>query len=262
MAERSVFAINGPHPSPLPTGRGLRSARGRSISRVAACWPASPPARPCPGAAWPFDSDFRDSAAEICCVRRARRAKDLLDLCIRCGECMKVCPTNVLQPTIFRPAWKVYSRPRLVPRFVFEQSYCEYTCTLCGQVCPTGAIPRLTEEKNPRPISKAYFDHQLCLPWAEKTPCIRCRRCVRRRRRRSRLSTRLRSRARTGGTWNTAAAGRSRLMRRLRHVRVQLHAPGTAGIRVQRLQSPRSGHGVLAEETASSIFALDFCKVR
>ena len=33
----------------------------------------------------------------------------------------------------------------------------------------------LTEElKHPQPTGKSYFDHDLCLPWAEKTPCIRC----------------------------------------------------------------------------------------
>ena len=101
--------------------------------------------------------------------------KTFLNLCIRCGECMKVCPTNVLQPTIFEAGLEGVFSPRLAPRFLFEQSYCEYACTLCGQVCPTGAIPRLTEEaKHARPIGKAYFDHNLCLPWAEKTPCIRC----------------------------------------------------------------------------------------
>ena len=98
-----------------------------------------------------------------------------LNLCIRCGECMKVCPTNVLQPTIFEAGLEGLFSPHLVPRFIFEQSYCEFACTLCGQVCPTGAIPRLAEEaKYARPIGKAYFDHNLCLPWAEKTPCIRC----------------------------------------------------------------------------------------
>ena len=29
--------------------------------------------------------------------------------------------------------------PLLIPRL----GYCEYNCTLCGQVCPTGAIPDL-----------------------------------------------------------------------------------------------------------------------
>jgi Pyruvate/2-oxoacid:ferredoxin oxidoreductase delta subunit len=88
---------------------------------------------------------------------------------------MKVCPTNVLQPAIFEAGFEGVFSPRLAPRYIFEQSYCEYACTLCGQVCPTGAIPRLSEEaKHERPIGKAFFDHALCLPWADKTPCIRC----------------------------------------------------------------------------------------
>ena len=68
--------------------------------------------------------------------------KTFLSLCIRCGECMKVCPTNVLQPAIFEAGLAGMFSPRLVPRLLFEQSNCEYTCTLCSQVCPTGAIPR------------------------------------------------------------------------------------------------------------------------
>ena len=88
---------------------------------------------------------------------------------------MKVCPTNVLQPTAFQAGVEGMFSPRLDPRFLFEQSNCEYDCTLCGQVCPTGAIPRLTvEAKHAHPTGKAYFDHSRCLPWAEQTPCIRC----------------------------------------------------------------------------------------
>ncbi len=101
--------------------------------------------------------------------------RNFLNLCIRCGACMKVCPTNVLQPAVFESGVEGVFSPRLAPRFLFEQSFCQYDCTLCGQVCPTGAIPQLTEEaKHLHPMGKAYFDHSLCLPWAEKTPCIRC----------------------------------------------------------------------------------------
>jgi polyferredoxin len=101
--------------------------------------------------------------------------KTFLNLCVRCGECMKVCPTNVLQPTIFQSGLEGLFSPRMDFRNILEQSFCEYSCTLCGQVCPTGAIPRLAEEaKHAQPNGKAYFDHNRCLPWAEKTPCIRC----------------------------------------------------------------------------------------
>ncbi|MEN6557274.1 MAG: 4Fe-4S binding protein [Thermoguttaceae bacterium] len=98
-----------------------------------------------------------------------------LDLCVRCGECMKVCPTNVLQPSWFEAGLEGAMAPRVAVRLQFERGYCEFACTLCGQVCPTGAIPRLTEEqKKARPIGLAYLDHRRCLPWAESTPCIRC----------------------------------------------------------------------------------------
>lgn len=107
--------------------------------------------------------------------------KNFLSLCIRCGECMKVCPTNALQPTTLEAGLEGIFSPRLRPRFHFEpatseyKDCCEYSCTLCGQVCPTGAIPRLGEmAKHEHPTGKAYFDHSACLPWAQKTPCIRC----------------------------------------------------------------------------------------
>jgi ferredoxin len=101
--------------------------------------------------------------------------KTFLSLCIRCGECMKVCPNNALQPAALEAGVEGVFSPRVMPRLLLEQSYCEYRCTLCGQVCPSGAIPRLSEQaKHDRPIGKAYFDHTRCVPWSEKTPCICC----------------------------------------------------------------------------------------
>ncbi|HEY3321858.1 MAG TPA: 4Fe-4S dicluster domain-containing protein [Planctomycetota bacterium] len=101
--------------------------------------------------------------------------KKFLGLCVRCGLCMKVCPTNVLQPAILQNGIEGLFAPHLAPRAIFEQSYCEYNCNLCGQVCPSGAIPRLSiDEKHKAAIGKAYFDHNRCLPWAKDTSCIRC----------------------------------------------------------------------------------------
>ena len=53
--------------------------------------------------------------------------------------------------------------------------YCEYHCTLCGQVCPTGAIPRLTPADKERTfLGLAWVDTGRCLPYAFATPCIVC----------------------------------------------------------------------------------------
>lgn len=91
--------------------------------------------------------------------------------CVRCGECMKVCSRNALYPVgIMNGLYDVYT-PMLIPRL----GYCEYNCNLCGQVCPTEAIPRLTlAEKQKAVIGRAVIDRNLCLPYAKNTPCLVC----------------------------------------------------------------------------------------
>ena len=94
-----------------------------------------------------------------------------LGRCVRCGECMKVCIGNALQPIWLEAGLEGIFTPRLIGRI----GYCEYNCTLCGQVCPTGAIRRLTrDEKQATIIGRAYFDKNRCLPYASGVPCIVC----------------------------------------------------------------------------------------
>ena len=101
----------------------------------------------------------------------ALEEKEFLKRCVKCGECMKVCTTNGLQPTLLEAGLEGIWSPMLVPRI----GYCEYRCTLCGQVCPTGAIKRLSlEEKAKVKIGLAMIDKGRCLPWAHATPCIMC----------------------------------------------------------------------------------------
>ncbi len=97
--------------------------------------------------------------------------KEFLKRCVKCGECMKVCTTNGLQPALFEAGVEGIWSPVLVPRI----GYCEYRCTLCGQVCPTGAIKKLQlEEKAKVRIGLAMIDKGRCLPWAHARPCIVC----------------------------------------------------------------------------------------
>jgi polyferredoxin len=97
--------------------------------------------------------------------------KEFLQRCVKCGECMKVCITNGLQPTLLEAGLEGIWSPTLVPRI----GYCEYRCTLCGQVCPTGAIKRLQmAEKAKVKIGLAMIDKGRCLPWAHGRPCIVC----------------------------------------------------------------------------------------
>ena len=101
---------------------------------------------------------------------------EFLERCIRCAECMKVCPNNALHPAFFEAGVEGIWTPILIPRI----GYCEHSCVLCGQVCPTGAIQKITEEQKqgvgqkPISIGTAFYDQGRCLPWAMSTPCIVC----------------------------------------------------------------------------------------
>ncbi len=102
--------------------------------------------------------------------------REFLERCIRCAECMKVCPNNALHPAFFEAGVEGLWTPILIPRI----GYCEHSCVLCGDVCPTGAIQKITEEQKlgigqkPISIGTAFFDHGRCLPWSMATPCIVC----------------------------------------------------------------------------------------
>ncbi len=102
--------------------------------------------------------------------------REFLERCIRCAECMKVCPNNALHPAFFEAGVEGIWTPILIARI----GYCEHSCVLCGQVCPTGAIQKITEEQKlgigqkPVSIGTAFYDQGRCLPWAMATPCIVC----------------------------------------------------------------------------------------
>lgn len=108
--------------------------------------------------------------------------KNFLARCVRCGECMKVCPNNALHPTLTEAGLEGLWTPVLVPRI----GYCEPSCVLCGQVCPTGAIWEITQAEKawlpatarpgakPLRLGTAFYDRGRCLPWALATECIVC----------------------------------------------------------------------------------------
>ena len=96
---------------------------------------------------------------------------DFLKKCVRCGECMKVCLRSALYPDLSKGGIYGLFMPVLIPRL----GYCEYNCNLCGQVCPTGAIPNLSlEQKKKSIIGLAAIDKNHCLPYAKKINCLVC----------------------------------------------------------------------------------------
>lgn len=95
----------------------------------------------------------------------------MLTSCVRCGACLRVCPSHGLQPSLIEAGLEGLWTPILAPRL----GPCEYSCHACGQICPTGAIPPLTlAEKRLTPIGKAYIDPVRCLAWSGRGHCIVC----------------------------------------------------------------------------------------
>ncbi len=100
-----------------------------------------------------------------------------LDRCITCGACMKVCPTHVLRPSLSESG----AAGLWTPVLDMANGYCELNCTLCSQVCPTGAIERITiarkrgrEDGEPIKIGTAFVDRNRCLPWSFGRACLVC----------------------------------------------------------------------------------------
>lgn len=94
-----------------------------------------------------------------------------LDRCIRCGECMKACMTNTLQPSLLEAGWEGLWTPRVDLRY----APCEQRCNVCGNVCPTEAIrPLDLEERKHAKMGTAELKHDRCLVWEQDKLCLIC----------------------------------------------------------------------------------------
>ncbi|KPJ78727.1 MAG: 4Fe-4S ferredoxin [Deltaproteobacteria bacterium SG8_13] len=108
--------------------------------------------------------------------------RQFLERCIKCGQCMRICPTNVIQPAGLEAGLEGLWTPVL--NFRIGTSGCQHKCIACGHVCPTAAIrPIDLQERTgqgrfasagPLRIGTAFIDRGRCLPWAMTTPCIVC----------------------------------------------------------------------------------------
>jgi polyferredoxin len=102
--------------------------------------------------------------------------------CIKCGQCMRVCPTNVVQPALWQAGAEGLWTPML--NFRIGTSGCQQNCVACSHVCPTAALRPLSVDERmgrdafapngPLRLGTAFVDHGRCLPWAMDIPCIVC----------------------------------------------------------------------------------------
>jgi len=91
-------------------------------------------------------------------------------LCIRCGNCIKSCPTKII--THHTDYGDLISW--MTPEVDFVNGYCLETCNLCSTVCPTGSITLFSPEaKNRIFMGSAEVIFDKCLLALNKE-CDRC----------------------------------------------------------------------------------------
>jgi ferredoxin len=107
---------------------------------------------------------------------------DFLSRCLKCGQCMRICPTNIIHPASLESGLEGLWSPVL--NFRIGTSGCQLNCIACSHICPTAAIrPISLDEKlgkgqfaqvGPVRLGTAFVDRGRCLPWAMDRPCIVC----------------------------------------------------------------------------------------
>ncbi|MDR1273731.1 MAG: 4Fe-4S dicluster domain-containing protein [Odoribacteraceae bacterium] len=91
--------------------------------------------------------------------------------CTSCHLCVSKCPSRVL-----KPAFMEYGLGGMMqPTVYYEKGFCNYNCTVCGDVCPNGAIHSLTtEQKQMTQIGHVVFVEELCVVITDGTSCGAC----------------------------------------------------------------------------------------
>lgn len=90
--------------------------------------------------------------------------------CTACQLCVSVCPNSVLRPS-------TRLETLMQPEASYERGYCRPECTKCSEVCPAGAILKITEaDKSAIQIGHAVWVKENCLPLTDGVDCGNCAR--------------------------------------------------------------------------------------
>lgn len=100
----------------------------------------------------------------------AQSLRHMAQYCTGCQLCVSVCPNDVL-----RPSTKLTTL--MQPEASYERGYCRPECVKCSEVCPAGAILKITPaDKSAIQIGHAVWVKDNCVPLTDGVECGNCAR--------------------------------------------------------------------------------------
>lgn len=91
--------------------------------------------------------------------------------CTSCHLCVSKCPSHVLKPAFMECGLAGMMQPTVS----FEKGFCNFDCTVCGDVCPNGAIlPISVEQKHLTQMGYVVFIEENCIVYTDGTSCGAC----------------------------------------------------------------------------------------
>jgi MauM/NapG family ferredoxin protein len=102
----------------------------------------------------------------------ARDESQFAGICMRCGNCLRVCPSQIIERDVGQNNWANLFTPILS----FDNDYCHEDCIRCTEVCPSGALVPLSLKKKPDiRIGFPQVDMNVCL-LGDDRECSVCKR--------------------------------------------------------------------------------------
>jgi ferredoxin len=92
--------------------------------------------------------------------------------CSHCHTCIRICPNKALVPGSLKDG-----SPFVVDKPVLDayKGFCQYDCTLCTNICPTGALVNLdVETKHSTRLALVHLNRLNCVVVKNNTSCGAC----------------------------------------------------------------------------------------
>ena len=85
----------------------------------------------------------------------AGNGKDFYNRCLNCNLCVKNCPMEIIKKATAEVP---------VVHLKYGKNYCDYDCHKCSEVCPSGAIKKISlKDKRRTKIAEAVIDEDICI---------------------------------------------------------------------------------------------------